>query len=231
VTKPGELTREYLWGSRTRFLAPIKLFLLCNLIYFVAAAQFGIGVLTVPLKVQTSQMTYQGVASSMVNDHLHMDAPAMMQATSAARDSIKNVFATKYDGATVGIGKVIVAVLIPLYAIAFQILYVGRRRFFAEHLILSTHLTAFLLVAIAVMGAIATGAQRLARAGPQNDELLFGTFFIVAFGSYAYLAQRVAYQTDRAGAALRTILLAMSMVPILVALKFVLFVVTLHWVG
>ena len=107
VTKPGELTREYVSGSRTRFLTPIKLFLLCNLIYFVAAAQFPIGVLTVPLWVQTNQMMYQGVARSMVNEHLHMEAPAMTLEASAARDSIKTVFATKYDGATLGIGKVI----------------------------------------------------------------------------------------------------------------------------
>jgi len=218
-------------GDRRRFLAPVKLFLLCNLIYFVAAAQAGIGVLTVPLRVQTGPMMYHGVANAMVDDHLQMKAPAMTLEAKAERDSIKNVFATKYDGATVGIGKVIVAVLIPLYAIAFQILYVGRRRYFAEHLILSTHLTAFLLVAVAVMGLVAAGAQRLAMAGPQNDELLFGTFFTVAFGTYAYLAQRVAYGTERTGAAVRTGLLTLSMVPILVALKFVLFVVTLHWVG
>jgi hypothetical protein len=167
----------------------------------------------------------------MVNDHLHMQAPAMTLEARAQRDSMKSVFETKYDGATVGIGKVIVAVLIPLYAIAFQILYVGRRRFFAEHLILSTHLTAFLLVAVAAMGLVAAAAQRVAKAGSQNDELLFGAFFIVAFGTYSYLAQRVAYGTDRTGAAVRTALLALSMVPILVALKFVLFVVTLHWVG
>ncbi len=231
MTKPGELTREYAWGNRKRFLTPIKLFLLCNLIYFVAAAQFPIGVLTVPLRVQTGQMMYQGVARAMVDEHLHMEAPAMTLEERAARDSVKTVFATKYDGATLGIGKVIVAALIPLCAIAFQILYVGRRRFFAEHLILSTHMTAFLLVAIAGLGVIAAGAQRLAGAWSLNNELLFSTFFSVAFVSYSYVAQRVAYETDRMGAAIRTGLFAIAMVPILTVLKFILFVVTLHWVS
>ena len=81
------------------------------------------------------------------------------------------------------------------------------------------------------MGVIAAGAQRLTRAVAPNDELLFSIFFVLAFGFYSYVAQRVAYDTDRAGAVIRTALLAMSMAPILVALKFVLFVVTLHWVG
>lgn len=167
----------------------------------------------------------------MVDDHLHMDAPAMTLEAKAARDSIKTVFATKYDGATVSVGKVIVAVLILLYAAVFQILYVGRRHFFAEHLVLSTHLTAFLLVSVAAMGVIAAGAQRLLQAGSQNDELLFSTFFVITFGSYSYVAQRVAYDTNRAAAAIRTGLLALSMPFILIALKFVLFVVTLQWVS
>lgn len=231
LTKPGELTVEYLFGDRNRFMAPFRLFLLCNVIYFVAAAQIGIGVLTVPLRVQTNQMMYQDVARAMVDKHLHMEAPAMRRAAGSQRDSIKSVFAAKYDGATVGIGKIIVAVLIPLYALLFQLLYVGRRRFFAEHLTLATHLTAFLLVAIAGMGFVAAAAQRIANAGPQNDELLFGLFFITAFGSYAYLAQRTVYETARAGAAVRTALLAASMVPMLVALKFVLFLATLYWIS
>ena len=199
--------------------------------YFVAASQADIGVLRVPFRVQTTQMSYQGVARAMVDDRLHMDAPAMMREPKTVRDSIANAFAMKYDGATVSIGKVIVAVLIPLYAIVLQVLYIGRRRFFAEHLVLATHLTSFLLVAIAAMGVAAALVQRIAGSGMQNDQLLFGAFFVVAFGSYAYLAQRDVYGTDRAGAVVATGLLALSMVPILVALKFVLFVVTLHWVA
>ena len=34
--RPGELTVEYLHGARHRFLPPFRVFLLCNLLYFVA---------------------------------------------------------------------------------------------------------------------------------------------------------------------------------------------------
>lgn len=231
VTKPGELTVEYLWGNRSRFLAPFRLFLLCNVIYFLAAEQLRIGILTVPLSVQTNGMAYRNVSRGMVNEHLHMEAPAMTLEARATRDSTMNAFATKYDGATVSVGKIIVAVLIPLYAIVLQILYAGRRRFFAEHVVLATHFTAFLLVAIAAMGVAAAGVGRLAMAKHSNDEALFDVFFVVAFSSYAYLAQRVVYESDRPSAAVRTVLFAASMGPILFVLKFVLFVVTLHWVN
>ena len=229
VRRPGELTAEYLRGDRTRFLPPFRLFLLCNVIYFIAAAQLQIGVLTVPFHTQTDQMAYANVSRGMVNEHLHMTAPAMTLDARATRDSIVNAFALKYDGATVGIGKVIVAVLIPMFALVFQILYIGRRRFFAEHLTLATHLVSFLLLAIAVIALAAAGAHYLI--GPGNRQPVFDAIFIAAFGLYVYLAQRVVYDTNRGGAVLRTVLFAASLVPILVAIKFVLFVVTLHWVG
>jgi hypothetical protein len=230
LTKPGELTVQYLGGDRSRFMAPFRLFLLCNLIYFVAAAQLDIGVLTVPLRVQTGQMPYAGVSRGMVNEHLHMEAPAMTLEAGAARDSIKNIFAAKYDGATAGIGKVIVALLIPFYAILFQLLYAGQRRFFAEHLILATHLTAFLLVAIPALGVVASVTHRAFPASGDH-ELWFSAFFTATFSAYAYLAQRVVYETDRRSAAIRTVILTASIAPILVALKFVLFLVTLYWIA
>jgi hypothetical protein len=231
VTRPGELTAEYLSGDRSRFLAPFRLFLLCNLIYFVVAAQVGMGVLTVPLDVQMNQMTYQKVSRAMVDEHLHMQAPVATPEAAATRDSVKRIFTAKYDGATEGIGKVIVAVLIPLYAILIQILYTGRRRFFAEHLVLATHLTAFLLVTFAVIGIAASVVERATGAGARNEERLFTVVFVVAFSTYAYFAQRVVYQATRASAALRTVVLTASIAPILVVLKFVLFLVTLYWIG
>ena len=230
LTKPGELTVEYLSGDRTRFMTPARLFLLCNVIYFIAVAQIGMSVLTVPLRMQLDQMVYRNVARSMVNQHLHMEAPAMTLEAGAARDSVKRVYAAKYDGATVGIGKVIVAALIPFYALLFQVLYVGRRRFFAEHLILATHLTAFLLAAIAVVGLAALVVEKFISVG-SDDEWLFDLFFLTAFTGYAYLAQRTVYETGRTGAAVRTALLTASIIPILVALKFILFLVTLYWIG
>jgi hypothetical protein len=91
------------------------------------------------------------------------------------------------------------------------------------------YLVAFLLLAIAAIALAAAAANRLGSAG--KGQLVFDTFFIAAFSLYVYLAQRTVYETGRGGAVVRTALLAASMLPIIVAIKFVLFVVTLHWVG
>ena len=65
----------------------------------------------------------------------------------AVRDSIKKAITAKYDGATEGIGKLIVVVLIPFYAVIFQLMFVGTKRFFAEHLVFSTHFVSFFYLA------------------------------------------------------------------------------------
>lgn len=234
VSRPGRLTVEYFDGDRSRFLAPFRLFLLCNVVYFIVVAQFGVGVLTAPLSVQTGQMGYRMVTRMLVAKRLGQEAPAMTLEAAAARDSARRMFAVKYDGATEAVGKAIVVVLIPLYALVLQALYAGRNRFYAEHLVFSTHLIAFLMLAIAAVGAVAGllggMAHQLSIARGGTDEILYASILIVAFGVYIFQAQRVAYDVSARGAAIRTLILTLSIGPMLVAFKFVLFLATLYWI-
>lgn len=234
VIRPGGLTIEYLRGNRARFMAPFRLFLLCNVIYFVVVAEYGVGVFTAPLSVQTGRMGYRAVTQMLVTKRLGQDAPAMTLDEAARRDSARTMFAVKYDGATEGVGKAIIVVLIPLYALVLQILYAGRGRFYAEHLVFSTHLIAFLMLIVAALGAVAGGVggmmHRLSLSRGGEDELLYSVILIVAFSTYVYQALRVAYGTSARGAAIRMAILAMSSIPMLIAFKFVLFLATLYWI-
>lgn len=51
------------------------------------------------------------------------------------------------------------------------------------------------------------------------------------FSTYAYVAQRAVYGSGRLATAVRTALLVATIVPIIVAFKFVLFLVTLYWIA
>jgi hypothetical protein len=234
VTRPGALTVEYLAGDRERFMSPFRLFLLCNVIYFVVVAQFGVRVLTTPFSAQTNQMGYAKVTRMIVAKRLDEDRPVMTLDAAARRDSVRQMFEVKYDGATEGVGKVIVFVLIPLYALVLQLLYAGRDRFYAEHLVFSTHLIAFLMLAMAALGSVAGIVGGMAhqlsvvRDGP--DEVIYSAILIVAFSVYVFQAQRVAYGASGREAAIRTAILAVSVGPLLVAFKFVLFLVTVYWI-
>lgn len=59
LLRPGELTIAYFRGDRQRYLPPFRVFLFCNLLYFVIVAQFGITVLTAPLATQLDEMSYR----------------------------------------------------------------------------------------------------------------------------------------------------------------------------
>jgi hypothetical protein len=235
LTKPGELTAEYLHGDRSRFLPPLRIFLLCNLIYFIAAASYQINVLTIPLRVQTEQMTYKNGARALLRRHL--DEPEIISSIAGRRaeDRADAAFAVKYDAATETVGKAIVIVLIPLFALVLQGLYAGSGRYFVEHLVLATHLSAFLLLAIPALSMAAIGVLYLlyyalhVRSG--FGETQVDTVLLSVVGAYAFRAQRAAYGTARMVTVLRTSVLMVMLVPTIVVLKFVLFLVTLYWVS
>lgn len=234
ILRPGELTAAYLRGDRHRYLAPFRVFLFCNLLYFVAVAQFGITVLTAPLEVQMDEMTYRHVSRAIMVKRY----PALTQAATPGqrerRDAMRVSLTARYDAATESVAKLIVVVLIPFYALVLLVLYVGTRRYFAEHLTFATHLVGIFLLAIPASGLALTGYLRilaLAKLHPQLGELPYVAFITAWLGAYAYAAQRVVYGSGRLATSVRTVLLVATLVPIIVAFKFVLFLVTLYWIA
>ncbi len=235
LLRPGGLTATYLRGDRHRYLPPFRVFLLCNLLYFAAVSQFHTTVLTAPLDVQMDEMTYRNATRAIMVKRY----PALMQSATerqrARRDAMRKTITTRYDDATEGIGKLIVVVLIPFYAIVLQLLFVGTKRYFAEHLVFATHLVSLLLLLIPASGLAVYGwtsaVYRIAHIRGEDSELPYVVAMTLWFGVYTFVAQRVAYDSGRVAALVRTTLLAGLILPIIVAFKFVLFLVTLYWIG
>jgi hypothetical protein len=235
LLRPGQLTLEYLRGDRHRYLAPFRVFLLCNVLYFVAVAQFHVTVLTAPLAVQLDEMSYKtasrGIMIRRYPALVQRATPGQQARSAAMRASIT----TKYDGVTEEIGKLIVVVLIPFYALVLLALFIGTKRYFAEHLIFATHLVALFLIIIPASGLALSGLLMLAQLVtharmPESEELYAGSM-ILWFSAYAFVAQRVVYGAGRLATSVRTVLLAATVVPIIVAFKFVLFLATLYWIA
>jgi hypothetical protein len=234
VTRPGQLTVEYLYGARHRYLPPFRVFLLCNLLYFVAVDRLHISVLTAPLDVQADEMMYRNTSRAILAKRY----PLMTDrspARKAARDSLRTAVTTKYDAATEGLGKLIVVVLIPVYALLFQVMFIGAKRFFVEHLVFSTYFVSLFLLAIPVAGYVAALVllllSRLANVHPSDDnEAAYIAAFTALIGLYAYFGQRRVYQSGRIATLIRTAAIAVTLVYVVVAFKFTLFLVTLAWI-
>ena len=201
IFKPGVLTAEYLRGERHRFLPPFRVFLFCNILYFLAVAQFHVTVLTAPLRVQADEMTYFKVSRAILATRYPALTKSATAAEKATSDLVDAAITTKYDGVTEGIGKLIVVVLIPFYALLFEVLFVGSKRYFAEHLIFATHFVAFLLLAIPLTGIAAGGVaylvSRLTPLRVPDSEFVYGGAVLAAVGIYAFVAQRTVYHSAR----------------------------------
>jgi hypothetical protein len=204
------------------------------LLYFVAVAQFGVTVLTAPLVVQMDEMTYRNVSRTIMVKRYPALTQSATEGQRARQAAMRVSLTARYDGATESVAKLIVVVLIPFYALTLAVLYVGTRRYFAEHLTFATHLVAIFLLAIPASGLALAGFLRaLALAGvrPDPGELPYVLFLTLWIGAYAYAAQRVVYGSGRLVTLLRTTLLVGTLLPIIVAFKFVLFLTTLYWIA
>jgi len=213
VRTPGLLTQEYLRGRRQRYIGPVQLFVIVNIVF----ALIGPNTFRTPLAVQTHDVPFPAMKSAMVADVV------------ARRGVEAREFAKAFD-ATAGLqGKTWVFAMIPGFALCLTVLY-GFRRYLFEHLVFATHFFAFTLVLVLVMGFVLESALLafgLPPTGPSLDEVI--SFSILAvLGAYLFPALRRVYGDTLVGAGARTLALVVLFYPLVLAYRFLLFFITLR---
>jgi hypothetical protein len=236
IARPGVLTTEYIYGDRHRFLAPFRVFLFCNVIYFLFASQYHFNALTAPLASQVGTFSYSDVARRSLAEHFHLRAPQSGETPEQFFHRVPPDIVKRYDGATDQLAKTILLVLIPLYAVVIAVLFIGGGRYFAEHLVFATLYVSMYLLALPAAVLCLTGywwiASYVVRKLPATHfEDILGTLLMVLLGVYVYAAQREFYQSRWWATLARTVVMALSAIPVLMAFKFFLFYVTLYWIG
>jgi hypothetical protein len=240
IARPGRLTAAYLGGDRHRYLTPFRVFLFCNLLYFVAASAFHINILTTSYRGHVDEMFYNRITRSVVEHRYGIrHVPPSAERDSTARPAIapdrrEASLEARFNGATEGVGKVSVALLIPLFALLLTILYAGTNHYVAEHVVFATHLVAALLVAIPVLGFALLGVEAiiyLITHAALGGETVLVIALLLPLAVYVAMAQRVVYRAGWVANVVRTALLAASIAYVIPAFKFVLFFVTLYWIG
>jgi hypothetical protein len=142
LIKPGFLTQEYFIGRRKRYLKPIQLFLIANILFFLYAAAVGFNPFALPLNMHPNTIFFQDAAERMV------DAKIQQQGLE------RKVYAERYNTKIEVISKTLIIVDIPLYAMMLLLCFWRQRRFYVEHLAFSCHLFTALLIIITAVGAI-----------------------------------------------------------------------------
>ena len=187
MTKPGEVTRQFVANRRASFMPPFRLYLVISLLFFGLLGVFHHDDL-LHFKVDDAEKA-QGCAGLSSN-------PAWL--AERARDACNKMLA---DGGA-SLNHLFMASLpramflfLPLIAAGMLLLYWRPRRWYVEHLVfyLHTHTAAFLL------GALAIVLQGTAHAWPALAPVSAAVSVLLAcwLVIYLYLAMRRFYGDSR----------------------------------
>lgn len=166
MLQPGRIARDWIDGRRTYWISPVRLFLLANLIYFLAPVVTD---LNLPLYNQvrgdayrqllpercadvdgTSRCQWGGQFHSRLTEPLFLHKLAREREQAAAGDDTFDApgFEHRYNAQSGAIGKLLVIIHVPFLALMLSL--VARRRkppyYYAEHFVVALGLVTFVLV-------------------------------------------------------------------------------------
>ena len=220
LRKPGELTAAYMRGERIRYLKPLQLFLLVNVMFFFAAGP-GINVFSTSLHNHLRGSPYRAQAQRVVAERLPRSGLTEDQ------------YAVTFNRHTRVLARTMVIAMVPAFALGLALLTIRRRRPAVHHLVFSLHFLAITMLLTATVSWLLWSGLPIWRAigWPRTDPQLDQTAgLLMAMGCSAYLlsAFRRAYGLGRGGAALLAIVGFALLVAILVGYRMLLFHVTAY---
>lgn len=209
---PGRLSAEYLAGRRQRYMAPVTLFILANVLYFLAP---GITDFELPFRQQISgALTADLVAESRELDPTDRARMAdwggqfhsplterWVRERVAARDQRSREaggggyglrdLERDYDQRRSEISRLLVILHVPALGLFLWLLHPGSGRYYAEHFVVALHLFAFVLflIELVVLPASLVGKALGAEQMPGG----FALAGLSLMGLYFMRALQVAY--------------------------------------
>jgi hypothetical protein len=212
VARPGLLTREYLDGRRRRYVGPVQLFVIANVLFALA----GPNSFRTPLSVQEHDRPFPAFKQALVAQAI------------ADRDLDREEFRRSFDEAAGLQAKTWVFAMIPTLALVTAALY-GFRRYYFEHLIFATHLLAFTLAWNLVAHLLLTAGLRVAGRplSAEDYDTAVSWIFLAGLATYLFAALRRVFGDRTAPAATRALAVTLLFLPITVVYRFLLFFVTL----
>jgi hypothetical protein len=215
VRYPGKLAREYFDGRGARYMRPLNLFLLLNLVFFLVQPHTGL-----------LQWHLQGYVRGQRTAQALVDQTRLERAAAAERDreargerpaapklESMEVFESSFEATIQNLKKSMLLVAIPLFAVLLAVAYGGRRRF-AEHLIFATHFYAFSVFALTVVVHLAfksmvgwlqlVHAPRAAYVAIGGEGALTAVLFVL-LGGYLYAGLQRMYGDSRPVAGVRAV--------------------------
>ena len=213
ITRPGLLTAEFVTGRRRRYLSPIQVFLIANLLFFIAAAFLPVITFDTPLDVHLYHSSYQELARDRVRDRF------------AEADTVDFVrFKTRFDFAAQQQAKTLVIIFVPFFALVVALLRLGRHEPAGQHIAFAFHYLAFALLLFIAMAVlillvrVSSGGRLLS-----GDSPIIPIFGLACLIAYLMPAFRTAYRSGTVAAVLQAVVVAALFLPAISLYRLILF--------
>ena len=128
--RPGALSREYRVGRRQRYLSPISLFLIANVVFFLAPSLSDFSITLI------DQQRLQPYSSWIAG---------WIEAVLARGEFTPDELARAYQVRVTELAKTMVILHVPLLALASLLLTLDKRFYYADHVVMALHFFAFLM--------------------------------------------------------------------------------------
>lgn len=232
MLEPGRIARDWFDGRRAAWISPIRLFLLANLIYFIAPVLTD---LSLPLHNQVRGSTYREFAPELCGrpgkawkcdggqPHSALTEPAFLQAVrreraaAAARGEafVPAEFEQRYGARSDAIGKALVILHVPFVAAMLALLARRRHRYYAEHFVVALGLVTFALMFMQLVANplvwLYAAASRALGGLPQAGVAVIGYGALAVFIAHFSLACRRCYDSGGAVALLQGLLALLTL--------------------
>lgn len=199
--RPGLPSQAYLDGRRVAYLSPIGLFLLINLLYFLAPPMTDFNI---TLYDQYHLQPYSALLQPLIDMRLD------------SRGIEFDDYAEQYNRLNLNLARSLIILHLPLLALALKLMLIRRPTYFAEHFIVATHLFSFLLLLALLLSPISRLILWLGRLGLTPDLgglfRLFWSSLPLVIVTHWLLSARRCYRLGWIGAVAMTLGLALATV-------------------
>lgn len=214
---PGKLAREYFDGRGARYMRPLNLFLLLNLVFFVVQPHTGLLQWHLEGYLRMGPRAWDQVNEVRIERALARQG-ALVPGQKPRPLAIEPmpVFESEFESTIQNLKKSMLLAAIPLFALAIGASYGFRRHRLAEHLVFSTHFYAFtvfvLTVVVHLFFMVTVWILRAAHAPASAYRAISGEaplviFLFAVLATYLHLGLRRMYGDSRLAATLRAVAL------------------------
>jgi hypothetical protein len=184
IIKPGFISKEFAEGRRVRYMKPLQLFFVLNLIYFLFPL---LQLFNTSLNTQMYLRTHSPLVRRMVNEKLSENGFSLQG------------YSLMYNDKSTALAKLLVIVFVFFAALPFALVYSRRNRYFNDHLTLSVELATFNLainaLGLSLMLIIANGLIHWTHTGWEKyiDDVTLTLIFVLTNLYFLFSAGRVFY--------------------------------------